>query len=210
MNRFKKEHVLLDFNLLLWMPNIDLSKYNIKDPNKDKFNRGKEQQAFSELLEMRSKGEIEISVPDVWPKSFVNSLRQHPELKGQVASFYHNRISISHTVVFEGSEVEEFEERALDKIISNLPTTKKKHDDPAMFVLADFVNPNITHLATCDTGFIEKIELYDQSLLEDKEIENFRRFRRKNKKLIVNLPSEILKDLKKQKYISALKMKTNT
>ena len=193
MSPFENPYILLDFNLLLWMPDIQVPT------TPTGFDRAEEQQAFSELLDMRSRKEIEIGIPDKWPKSIVTQIQQKPEIKQKVASFFNKRISKSHTSITEGSDLEDMENRALEQILTTVPSNKN-HDDPAIFILADFIKPKVTHLATCDMGFIKKIDTYDRGLLKDKEVEKYRKFRRRNKKLIVNLPSKILRGLKSKTY----------
>ena len=180
----------MDFNLLLWMPDILL-------PTKPKgFDRTKEQQAFSELLDMRSRKEIDICIPYTLPESISTKFQRNPDIKVKVFSYFRGRISVSYTFVWEDSELDKLENRALDRILTTVPS-KKDHDDPAILILADFVKPNVTHLATCDVKFTKKNDMYEQCLLKDEEVDRYRKLHRRNTKLMVNLPSKILRDIKK-------------
>lgn len=193
MSPFKKPYILLDFNLLLWMPNIDLSRYGIKEPKQDKFDRNKEQGAFNELFEMSMEKEIEMSVPNEFPKGIDGVFNKYPELKEKSLSFFRKRMLLSEIVVFVGSETEEKEGRGIDLLVYG----GEKSDDPVIFILANYVTPGVTHLATCDIGFIRKAESYRKGLTKDDELNNYIKFLRRNKYLIVDLPSKILRDLKK-------------
>jgi hypothetical protein len=199
MSPSKKPYILLDFNLLLWMPDIDLRKYNIEEPKKHTFDRAEEQRAFGELYKMMMSKEIRMGMPNIFPTKLVEKLRQYPELKEKVESFFHKRRLLWEISVMEGSEREKKENIALDILNTKVEQCHdRKHDDPALYILAKFVTPDVTHLATCDIKFINtKAGEYGKALTKDNELNNYIKFLRRNKDLIVDLPSKILEDLRK-------------
>jgi hypothetical protein len=191
MSPSKKPYILLDFNLLLWMPDIDLSILKIKEPKK--FDRAEEQAAFLELLKMRTSIEIEISMSNELPTGILGAFKKYPEIKNKVESFFRNKMLLSEFVVFSGSETEEKVDRGIELLVDG----GEKSDDPAIFILANYVTPGVTHLATCDIGFIRKAESYRKGLTKDDRLNKYINFLRMNKDLMIDIPSKILEDLRK-------------
>jgi len=179
------------------MPDIDLGRYGVKEPKPDKFDRAEEQRAFDELYKMMTRKEIKMGISNIFPSKIVKRLRQYPELKEKVESFFHKRRLLREIIVMEGSEREEKENLALDILYTKVEQRHdRKHDDPALYILAKFVTPNVTHLATCDKKLINtKAGKYGKALTKDDELNNYIKFLRRNKDLIVDLPSVILQDL---------------
>jgi hypothetical protein len=200
MNSLKKPHILLDFNLLLWIPKIDLSILNVREPKENKFIRVEEQRAFHELLEMKDRKEIKMGMPNMLPKEMIRRLNKYPVIKEKAISFLRERKLLSATIVMDGSELDEKENLALDTLYTTIEKDDEcKHDDPAVYTLAAFVKPGVTHLATCDMNFIRaKAKEYMMGLAKNDALNDYIKFLRRNKELIVDLPSKILLDLKKK------------
>jgi hypothetical protein len=197
MRYFRKPYVLLDFNLFKWIPDIDLSLTNTKEPSKDKFIRAEEQRAFQELLKMKSRKQIEMGMPNILPENMVRELDKGPGILEKAKSFFLDKMLLIEIVGMEGSEREEKAKRSSDILylkVENDPNSE--HDDPELYVLAMLVTPDVTHLATCDMNFIKNSEKYKEALVNDNEVVKYIIVLRRNKELIVDLPSKILDNIK--------------
>ena len=182
----KKPVVLMDANLLCWMA----GQCGSTKPRR--FDLKEKKEAFYKLLKLREKGIIDIAVSDRHVEEFKKANKDRPELRRKIGEHFNKKISIKHNFVFQGSELDQNEE----KIFPFITNGKEMQDDPELFLLSDLTDPSITHVASCDSALPAKFKAYNNMLKKKPDLMEYRDFRRRNTKVYCGLPSEVFENLK--------------
>ncbi|MEE8577787.1 MAG: hypothetical protein V3T31_11080, partial [candidate division Zixibacteria bacterium] len=187
MVRTKKPFVLIDANLLAWMPGL-------RDHcETDKFVLDDEKQAFKELMGMKKQGRIVFAVSSLHFDPFRCSQRDNPEVIKRVGEYFHENISLRRNFVISKSELDLNADSAVTFLRG-----QEKQDDPVVFVWVHFIDPSITHVASHDAALSGKFDGYEEKLGQHKELSEYWRLRKRGSQVFTGLPTQVLDDIKRK------------
>ena len=121
-------------------------------------------------------------------ESFKRRHKHDKNLVEKVISYLKENTTCVEHVLFEGSETDIKVKRA-EKL---LYATGEKQDDPLVYTLIYFIDPQVTHMVTFDVKlYKDKSKQYKNILQKDKELREWIDYRRK----VIGPPSKIIEDV---------------